>query len=283
MENTKQYPFDLLNIKPKEAFKVFYRSMVIENVQNPDFIINATKGVIKAYAENDLKISENVPLYSLYKRWYNSLKSSTPAYEVYDSPLYLAEAFACWSIYARKYLLQINKEKSLSPTGVVKDLGQVKSVVDLGCGIGFSTAALTQLFPNAQVVGTNVPDSDQTRIAKRIADPYKTGENRFEMVASPNQINKPVDLVFASEYFEHFETPIQHLFEVLQELDPCNLLIANTFTSPSIGHFDIYKHEAVEYSGIQISRLFNKALKEKGYENIKTTLWNNRPTYWKKS
>ena len=141
---------------------------------------------------------------------------------------------------------------------------------------------MTQLFPEAKVVGTNVPNSDQTKIAKLIADPYDTGENYFEMVASPNYIEKPVDFVFASEYFEHFDRPIEHLFEVLEELNPSNLLLANTFTSPSIGHFDIYKHKSAEHSGREISRMFNKALKDQGYEKIKTTLWNNRPTYWKK-
>jgi len=88
------------------------------------------------------------------------------------------------------------------------------------------------------------------------------------------------DLVFASEYFEHWEAPIEHLEEVLSKATPKALVIANAFGSKSVGHFDVYKDRGVEFSPKNISRKFNQCLRNHGYTLVQTKFWNGRPTVW---
>ena len=90
------------------------------------------------------------------------------------------------------------------------------------------------------------------------------------------------DLIFASEYFEHFYKPVDHLREVLS-LNPKALIIANAFGTISLGHFIEYEYNGKLYSGKEISKIFNYELIKNGYRKIKTHLWNNRPNYWKKN
>ena len=90
------------------------------------------------------------------------------------------------------------------------------------------------------------------------------------------------DLIFASEYFEHFEKPIEHLSDVLRNIDPRYMLIANTFNGKAVGHFNSYVHHNKKYDGKTISKMFNDTLRQHGYEKIETNCWNNRPNYWKK-
>ena len=93
--------------------------------------------------------------------------------------------------------------------------------------------------------------------------------------------NIKTDLIFASEYFEHIEKPIEHLSDILKNCNPKYLLLANTFNQPAIGHFIEYSHKGKKYIGKTISKMFNETLKENGYMKIKTKLWNQRPNYWK--
>jgi 2-polyprenyl-3-methyl-5-hydroxy-6-metoxy-1,4-benzoquinol methylase len=91
-----------------------------------------------------------------------------------------------------------------------------------------------------------------------------------------------IDLVFASEYFEHFERPVEHLIEVVEKLNPKYILFANTFNSKSIGHFDIYKHLDKDYSGPEMSKLFTKTLKSYKFKKVNTNCFNNRPNFYKR-
>ena len=93
--------------------------------------------------------------------------------------------------------------------------------------------------------------------------------------------NTKADLIFASEYFEHFDRPIEHLIDVLDNSKPKYMLIANTFNGKAIGHFNQYYHLGETYSGKEISKKFNNTLRDYGYEKVKTKCWNSRPAYWK--
>jgi hypothetical protein len=146
---------------------------------------------------------------------------------------------------------------------------------------------LAELCPWADVIGTNVPNSPQAKIAIRLASLFNSS-HPIRIVATPSDckgfiVSSVTPLVFASEYFEHFHEPVSHLREVLETLNPLTLIIANTFSSPSIGHFDSYRVNGEELTGTQTSRVFNNVLREYGYLKISTKFWNNRPTYWKKT
>lgn len=229
--------------------------------------------------QNNTNLTQHIPGYiDLEKQWYKSLREdSSPDYSIYDFDLYLAEAWACWAVYSRKYLLELPKFKFLEPYGVAGDMQPVNKIVDLGCGIGYSTAGLKRIFPDAEVVGTNLPNTKQYAVAESVGKVVG-----FSMVATPQQAGK-ADAVFASEYFEHFDRPIDHLIEVLEAIQPRTLLIANAFGPDAPGHFDYYMVNNEKLDPKQTGKAFAKTLKDYGYEKVKTKFWNNRPNYWRKS
>lgn len=212
------------------------------------------------------------PLLGLQERWYHSL-TGEPDYSVYDVPEYIAELWTCWAVYSRKYLRALSRPGSLPPGGVVAALQpRTRRVLDVGCGFGVTTATLTRLFPDAAVTGTNLPGTVQWEVASRYGRGYG-----FPLVTDPT----PADLLFASEYFEHFPSPIEHLRDLLPAAQyPRALIIANTFNSPAIGHFTTYTDKGESLTGRQVSRRFNDALRSAGYRKVPTRMWNQRPTLW---
>lgn len=210
----------------------------------------------------------------LQKIWYQSIDIGAPDYSVYDTEYYLAELWACWVVYSRKYLLSIQSPRSLNGTSICEHIGNPIGILDLGCGFGYTTMALKEMFPSASVIGTNLDNTIQVQIARMLG-----AVNNFDVVSRLSDINIPITLIFASEYFEHIPEPIEHLRSILK-LAPQQLLIANTFSAKAIGHFDRYFVDGAYYNGRKTSRLFNDALRSQGYKKINTNLWNNRPSYW---
>ena len=209
----------------------------------------------------------------LEDRWYESLKTR-PDYSVYNHALYFSELWVCWIRYSRKYLKTIQTEKSLFGKSIVHDMKRCKSVLDLGCGCGFTTQALREIFPKAKVTGTNLSGTPQFTMAsvKGLAKDFTIQEEL-----------KRADLIFASEYFEHIESPLEHLREVLETCQPKYLLIANAFGAKAIGHFNAYTCQAgSKLKPSEVSKLFNKLLRYEGYVKVETACWNNRPAYWKR-
>lgn len=186
----------------------------------------------------------------LEKRWYASLDAHSPDWHVYDADEYLAELWACWMVYSRRYL------RDLRRLAVLARFGEVKSVVDLGCGFGYTTAAWRQMYPQASVYGTNLENTAQMRLARHVAQQYD-----FSMVSRLDDIAAPVDVLFASEYFEHFEAPIEHLDEVVLLLRPKVMIIANAFGAKAIGHFPQYVVNNVAEDGKHTSRAFHTRMR----------------------
>ena len=102
------------------------------------------------------------------------------------------------------------------------------------------------------------------------------------MVEDVAEIPEKGGLVFASEYFEHFLDPIMHVEHIVEHIDPKYFVIANAFNTWSIGHFEIYENHGEPVPQNKISRMFNNKLRELGYSQVKTGLFNNKPTLWKK-
>ena len=214
----------------------------------------------------------------LENRWYESFDVGPPDYDVYSGKEYVVDLWGCWCAYSRGYLRDIPKPRVFPPDGIASALGVVDAVADLGCGIAYTSEGLTEVFKGALVCGTNLRDTKQWEIAKLVS---KRNE-RVRLFEDPAEIGA-VDLVFASEYFEHFDSPIDHLRYVLDSLEPRALLIASTFGSRSIGHFDEYRFNGQLHTGRGIASLFGKTLRAAGYIKMETTLWNSRPTFWLRS
>ena len=218
-------------------------------------------------------------LIELEKRWYQSVRiKKKPDYSVYDEKIYLAEVWACWDFYSRKYLKDILKPKLVPPFGIQKYVRENKSILDLGNGIGFSSIALSQIFPKNKLIATNVKDSYQWDLNKLLAKYY----DYLLITNNDLNLNKTgeIELTFASEYFEHFEEPIDHLSLILEKTKTKILITANAFNTDSIGHFDSYLYKGQRYEPSAISRLFGKKLKENNYIKLKTKCWNARPAIW---
>jgi SAM-dependent methyltransferase len=219
---------------------------------------------IRYYRGSNVERSKLRPLQDLEAKWYESLKNGTPDYSVYESDVFVAETWSCYCIYSKGYI------KNFARLGY--DYNTINKVVDLGCGVGFTTAHLKELTNATNVVGTNVKGY-QFDVATRMGNEFG-----FEVLTGFSD-QTDVDLVFASEYFEHFLNPIDHLMEVL-EMKPKMLIIANSFSPKSVGHFDEYLIDGKLVINKKVGRLFNNALRTAGYKSVKTGFYNNRPYVW---
>lgn len=263
----------VLSAKPKDSLKQF-----LEQLSGLGVAATAEVGELATRTIDGIKAnSPDLTAGNLMRRWYASLDTGEPDYGVYGSPLYLAELWACWMIYSRKYLLAIPVPRNLPPAGIAGVMYPVTRIVDLGCGCGYTTAGFRELFPDAELVATNISGSIQYRVACEMASNYN-----FKMVPTVNDAAGNTTLVFASEYFEHIHAPIEHLHEVVRNLRPRFMLIANAFGTTAIGHFHTYKVGGKLLDGKATQRVFNAEMKRLGYVKIKTKLWNNRPAFWAK-
>jgi SAM-dependent methyltransferase len=234
---------------------------------------------IEYLKRHDRKVYDDViagPVIDLEKEWYNSLNEKIPAYYVYESPYYFSEVWVCWSRYSRRYLKDIQLSSSLpNNVSIVNYMKDINNVLDLGCGFGYTTVALREIFKDANIFGTNIKDSYQYRMAEKLSRSYN-----FKIFSDYKNIE--CDLIFASEYFEHFDRPIEHLIDVIESCKPKYMLIANSFGPKAIGHFDFYFHGNRKYPAKEMSKMFNNKLKDIGYKKVKTNCWNNRPTFYER-
>ena len=125
------------------------------------------------------------------------------------------------------------------------------------------------------MVGTNLSGTAHYEIAKDLSKEYG-----FEMRENITGLGQH-SLVFASEYFEHITNPIEHLNEVVEEISPNQMLIANGFATRAPGHFLKYEHgQHCSIPAKEMKVMFARALRSHGYQKIKTKVWNQRPALW---
>lgn len=212
---------------------------------------------------------------SLEARWYDSLTHGEPDYSVYDDEFFISDLWACWVVYSRNHLRALCSPHVLRRNGrTLRQLftPRVQTIGDLGCGFGYTTAGLKELFPRADVYGTNLQGTLQFEIAAQIGKNEQFGVSEHARPAT--------DLILASEFFEHLESPIDYLEQIISTAKPKVFILANSFRAVSIGHFPHYKHQDALIANTRISRLFNKMLRTNGYVMLRTRFWNNRPTIW---
>lgn len=236
--------------------------------------VSLARQAIAYYRGNSEQREQARKYQEIEERWYSSLERGSPDYTVYLDPYMLVEVWACWCLYSRKYIKLIDTRLKPSGTSVRSVLGRVSSVLDLGCGCGYTTAALREAFPTASVTGTQYRGSPQFVVASRMGMAH-----RFRVV---EKASEHADVVFASEYFEHHQRPVEHLRDVLDAATPRVLMVANAFGSRSVGHFNVYADGASVLSPAAASRLFSKCLRDRGYVKRETGFWNNRPALWVK-
>lgn len=259
----------ILSIKPRDMLELFldeYSSLFDIDVEKARVLI---RDGFRYYVGDK---SAGLLQRALEAKWYSSFDFS-----IYDDDYYFTDVYVCWILYSRKYIMAMRSKSSLdgkrSPFDAMKG---VRTVVDLGCGIGYATAALKSTFRDAKVYGTNIEGTKQFKFCQHVGKRY--GFNVLPDLGSLDSIN----LVFASEYFEHFEQPFAHLREVLKKR-PRYLVIANSFNTYSMGHYTAYKHGNKVIPQESASKIFNSFLASAGYEPMRAKLWNNKPRIWVKA
>jgi SAM-dependent methyltransferase len=224
------------------------------------------------------KLQANAPYQKfLVDEWYASLEADKPNFDLYDHQYYFVDLWICWKEYSRNYLKAIPKRNSLdAETSIYSYLKDIRTVADLGCGLGLTSAGLKQIFKNARVVGTNIKDTKQYAFCEFMSKKYD-----FEIEPHYSRLPK-LDLLFASEYYEHIYDCLDEIDVILKTKAPRYLYIASSFNTVSYGHFRKYKtlNSDAQVDQKKISKIFNNTLKLNGYRKIKTKLWNNRPALW---
>lgn len=209
----------------------------------------------------------------LTDEWYEKIRVNqlNEAYRVYDDEYYFVDIFNCYATYSREYIKRIKKSSAYDM------LNECKTLVDIGCGISYSTCALKQLFPHLEAYAINLRNTKQWSFCEQMSERFD-----FRLIESVHEIGKQTDIVFASEYFEHIENPTKHFQEIVDSILPKYFVIANAFNTHSIGHYETYKYDTRLIDQSKISKMFNDYIKESGYENVDCKIWNSKPTIWRR-
>lgn len=239
-----------------------------------DFVKELKPNLQKELILEDIK-QNNKLLHEKYNPiWYESIKDNfeNPAYWIYGEDLYLSEVLICWKRYSKKYINLLKKYNDENNNY----FGKVRRILDVGCGIGFSTLYFSKLFPKAEIIGTNLKDTLQWEINEKL---FKNTDN-VKIVDGNLSAEGNFDIIFASEFFEHVVNPIELLNQFLDKYKPKFMIFANTFAQPAIGHFNKYYNKGVLFSANETSRLFWKTLRGRGYKKVDTGFFNGRPTIY---
>lgn len=250
--------FDLISLKDFELFLKDFQKTQMNKLPIDEIL-------------NDVKCENKILSEKFMNTWYDSIKDdySNPAYWIYGEPLYLGEVLFCWKKYSRTYIKLLRK----------LNLKNINKILDLGCGIGFTTLALSEQY-NCDVFGTNIKDTLQYDINKFVINKY--GTEKCHIIDSNFGTNEKIDLIFASEFFEHIINPIELLKDILNFYKPRYFIFANSFKPKNIGHFNNYLNNGELIDPKKTSYLFSKMLKDNGYKRVDTHFYNDRPCVYEK-
>ena len=264
---------DILHEKINVLLESFLSEYALTQPIDKDKARDQIRQTIKAFGSPEGHEQTLIHIQDSEEKWYGALARGHVDYSVYDQDYYFTDLWVCFVKFSRKYVREIFKSGSLDGIQSVRSaFGTVRTVVDLGCGVGLISAAFTQAFPGGRVYATNLENTKQWEFCRRMSAGYG-----FTLVNSIDKIPGGVDVLFASEYFEHIERPLEHIQEICSKLSPRYFIIANAFNTRSLGHFITYKDGNDLINQSEISRLFNRKLKSLGYKKVKTKCWNNRP------
>jgi hypothetical protein len=180
----------------------------------------------------------------------------------YDSWHYLYAGLNCFNNYSKPcafYAHQYLGDKN------------IKSIVDVGAGIGLSTILLADLFPDSEVYYNNIEGSLQ----KKFFDTHK--QDRIKFISNYDLVRSDrFDMLFASEYFEHFQDSTNWTSSLLSNGRFKYLVVNNSFNVRAYGHFKDYFHKGISVMPKQMSKLWLKQVRA-DYDEMKIKCWNGRP------
>lgn len=261
-----------------ENFLDDYFSDEWSQYRNKDITRETSREIIEMECKNTRGFPNTEYGRILTEQWYNNLSQ-----EVYNDKYFFTLLYFCWLKYSRKYINDIYKNTFFS------QLRQVDNVFDIGNGIGYSTIQLCEIFgEDTNIYATNIRNTEQWKFNEYLMTKKNKGYTLFENFEELKEIDKMLkvssqqNLIFASEFFEHLYEPIIYLEKMINILSPKYLIIANSFNTYSVGHYNEYRVDNTIVKSDIMTKIFNNKLKSLGYTQIKIGLWNNRPNIWEK-
>ena len=234
--------------------------------------VEAIKEIVKYVEDKEFDDSVEVIMSSIYiKQWYDSIKESgvNADYSLYSDQYYIAAGWLSYKKWSSKHVKVIADNK--------QQWGDVKTIIDFGCGIGYSTLDFAVAFPEARIIGTNLKGI-QLELCKEICKDMKN----VEFFTDEQFAELPTcDIAFCSEYFEHFYEPTVHLREILLQTRPRYMMCANAFRPLAVGHFNKYLIEGKIEDHEVTKTMFNNILFD-SYHPVEHNGFNNRPNIWER-
>lgn len=252
---------DLKELKSEYSFKTWLRRMNLFVVAQSDFdratilTLPMDKKASMAFEEQELDNwwYDNYKDFSRYASWHY-LYAGLNCFDRFSKPC---------AIYAKQYLGD----------------REIKSIVDVGGGIGLSTMLLADLFPEAKVYYNNITPSLQAdffEAHKHYCTNIPQAMTEKEMLQ-----HGPFDMLFASEYFEHFEDPQQQTNFLLDKVGFKYLVINNSFNVKAYGHFKEFKCVGETLAPKQMSKMWLRTVRS-WYNELDVKCWNGRPKIFEK-
>jgi SAM-dependent methyltransferase len=220
----------------------------------------------------DLPTAEALDI-ALTEKWFAYYEPQHLEYEMYASPEYAVSAYFCYATQSKAHIRQLAKwiDRYCSP-------GQ--RILDVGAGIGATSALLQDLLPHHQVFYSNLPGYQQTA-AELLFE--KTG-SKVQIVEDDTGIGASV--VLALEYMEHFEEPALEMQRLLSPPSVRVFADVSSFQFSCAGHWSTYKFGGVRAGRKQARRHYNEAIRNLRFTSAHKVIegtkpfWNNRPAVW---
>lgn len=250
-------------LKSEYSFKTWLRRM--------NLFVASTEMAPRALLQlpNDKKTSMAFEEKELDNWWYDNYKD----FSRYASWHYLYAGLNCFdrfskpcAIYAKQYLGD----------------REIKTIVDVGAGIGLSTMFLADLFPSAKVYYNNITPSLQADFFEAHKR-YTIASTFIPQAMTEKEMlqHGPFDMLFASEYFEHFEDPQQQTNFLLDQVGFKYLVINNSFNVKAYGHFKEFKCVGETLAPKQMSKMWLRTVRS-WYNELDVKCWNGRPKIFEK-
>jgi ubiquinone/menaquinone biosynthesis C-methylase UbiE len=155
---------------------------------------------------------------------------------------------------------------------------KIKSIIDVGAGIGLSTMLLSDLFPEATVLYNNIEGSLQEKFFNENKQKCFNVKN-LEFISNDELLKVrdfDFDLLFASEYFEHFDKFLDWTSKIIEDNRFRYIVVNNSFSVEAYGHFKEYQLDGTLITPRQASRQWLTFIRN-SYEDMKVKCWNGRP------
>ncbi|HSX13969.1 MAG TPA: bifunctional 2-polyprenyl-6-hydroxyphenol methylase/3-demethylubiquinol 3-O-methyltransferase UbiG [Chlamydiales bacterium] len=131
----------------------------------------------------------------------------------------------------------LRAENAVRVPWIIREIGEHKSVLDIGCGAGFLTNALA-------LKGHTVTGIDISQSSIDIAQKYDTTKSVIYRKADAYSLpfsDQSFDVVCAMDILEHVETPQRLISEAARVLKPNGLFFFHTFNRNLLSYLLIIK------------------------------------------